>query len=106
MDTHECDAHHAQSNDNDLLPLVRGPWILGAFFFGVMAIDRHFPGLHARGGVCPRHGEWGWKSTTVAVGREGGSVKQSSRCRNETCKAEDRGEKKRSNEISFSETRQ
>ena len=57
IDAHECNANHSQSNHNNLLSLVRRPRILGAFFFWMMATDRDFPGLHARGGVCPRHAE-------------------------------------------------
>ena len=55
VDSHEGNAHHSQADDNNLLPLVRRSWILGTFFFWVVAIDWHLPGLHARGGVGPRH---------------------------------------------------
>lgn len=34
----------------------------------MVAIDRHFPGLHARGGVCPRHVELVWKGRDKAQG--------------------------------------
>lgn len=40
------------------------------FFFWVMAIDWHFPGLHARGRFCPRHAEYvnGWDGARMELG--------------------------------------
>lgn len=70
LDSHECNAHHSQANNNDLLPLVGGPGILGTVFFWIVAIDWHFSGLHARGGVCPRHGgicERYWNRVTMML---------------------------------------
>ena len=55
VDSHEGNAHHSQADNDNLFPLVRRRWILGTFFFWVVAIDWHLPGLHARGGVRPRH---------------------------------------------------
>ena len=55
VDSHEGNAHHSQADNDNLLPLVGRSWILGTFFFWVVAIDWHLPGLHAGGGVRPRH---------------------------------------------------